>query len=172
MDIYSKYTTQFGLDCRRLSLRLSMIFLSSWLELWPVGVVYIGYPLESRYLNPTQHFAYSPDRFGVVSEVTVRYRCHIDQMLESPNMSNVPPDMPCEIAFGGFPQSIVLHCSSGVPSDMSGAFFPTWQIHEEWRVWHNRIRYPSNRREERRCYKRGSQENLIFECPHTDEEKK
>jgi hypothetical protein len=56
-------------------------------------------------------------------------------MLESPDMSNVPPDMPCEIAVGGFPQSIVVHCSSGVssgvPSDMSGAFFPTWQIHEE-----------------------------------------
>jgi hypothetical protein len=37
-----------------------------------VGVVYIGSPLESRYLNPTQHFAYSPDRFGAVSEVTVK----------------------------------------------------------------------------------------------------
>jgi hypothetical protein len=40
------------------------MFLSSCIELYPIGVVYIGSPLKTSRLNPTQHSACSPDMSG------------------------------------------------------------------------------------------------------------
>lgn len=48
---------------------------------------------------------------------------------------------------------------------------PIWHIHEEERAWHKKKVF-IKRREERRCYKCSSQDHLIIECPHNDEEKK
>jgi hypothetical protein len=45
---------------------------------------------------------------------------------------------------------------------------PIWQLHEEEMIWHKKKKFIIKTR----CYKCGSQEHLITECPHGEEEKK